>query len=61
MRFATIKFYDGVTASYNMEMLRITKGFVKIEDSLYGNVAIPMDNIESILVEIEEQHEEDFI
>lgn len=39
MRFILVKFKDGSKATYNMEELKVTRGFLKIIDNRYGNIA----------------------
>lgn len=56
MLYLTITFKNNMQATYMAEQLRITRGFVKIENSTYGNRAIPRDEISSMyIIMVEEQ------
>lgn len=48
MRYIYIKFKLGHTATFNMNEMRITKGYLKIVDHTYGNRAFPIEEIESM-------------
>lgn len=57
MRFILVKFKDSSKATYNMEELKVTRGFLKVIDGQYGNVAFPMHEIQGFEVEIVEDEE----
>ena len=54
MRYVIVTFKDKTQTSYNMETLRITQGFVKVEHSQYGNIALPVDKVSDIYIRIAE-------
>lgn len=52
MRYALITFKDKTQKAYVMEEFRLTRGFAKIINSTYGNVAIPIEDILEIDLKI---------
>lgn len=54
MIYLTITFKNEMKATYVAEEFRITRGFVKVVNSTYGNKAIPKSEVNTIQIVIME-------
>lgn len=57
MVYLTITFKDNTQATYVAEELRITKGFIKVINSTYGNRAFPKSEVNSMYIIMVEDDE----